>query len=333
MGRRLNPPEPGVRPLCVFGPIHYQEVPEAFMDLIASLTGKSPSTTGAGSEGALTKGPFNALPPVYDLNAAFVSYILTDLPIFCSAAGWVGPRLRVDHDISLLIPEIWCRMTPEERTPAYLIAHGYLERCTDLEVDGQPVLASRLGWRITARFVQTFCGRVLSHPSTIFEEDLLQPEKQDVAVFAAGVENIVGAMREAAAHYFADGSVELAVPPLRALLHLMRDGTWEGRGADDPAFRALFTREALLASPWYRARLEAQRTMDAHLADRHVRYLEKFLTRANYADVAARLDIHARLDRLRATARATRATGYIESLTGTLGVDPSIVAALPKNPA
>ena len=132
---------------------------------------------------------------------------------------------------------------------------------------------------------------------------------------------------------FADGSVELAVPPLRALLHLMRDGTWEGRGADDPAFRALFTREALLASPWYRARLEAQRTMDAHLADRHVRYLEKFLTRANYADVAARLDIRARLDRLRATARATRATGYIESLTGTLGVDPSIVAVLPKTPA
>ena len=333
MGRRLNPPEPGVRPLCVFGPIHYQEVPEAFMDLIASLTGKSPSTTGAGSEGALTKGPFNALPPIYDLNAAFVSFVLTDLPIFCSAAGWVGPRLRVDHDISLLIPEIWCRMSPEERTPEYLISHGYLERCTDLEVNGQRVLASRLGWRITARFVQTFCGRVLSHPSTIFEEDLLQPEKQDVAVFAEGVENIVGAMREAAAHYFADGSIEQAVPPLRALLHLMRDGTWEGRGPDDPAFRALFTRAALLNSAWYRARLEAQRAMDEHLANRHVHYLEKFLTRTNYADVATRLDIRRRLDRLQATARATRTTGYIEKLTGTLGVDPSIVAALPKTPA
>jgi len=31
MGRRLNPPEPGVRPLCVFGPIHYLELPEALM--------------------------------------------------------------------------------------------------------------------------------------------------------------------------------------------------------------------------------------------------------------------------------------------------------------
>ena len=65
-GRRNNPPDEGIRPLCVYGPIHYQELPELFMDYICSLTGKSPSTTGAGSEGALTKGPFNALarPPI-----------------------------------------------------------------------------------------------------------------------------------------------------------------------------------------------------------------------------------------------------------------------------
>ena len=48
-------------PLAVYNPIHYQELPELFMDFICSLTGKSPSTTGFGSEGALTKGPFNAL--------------------------------------------------------------------------------------------------------------------------------------------------------------------------------------------------------------------------------------------------------------------------------
>ena len=141
VGRRLNPPEAGVRPLCVFGPIHYQELPEAFMDFIASLTGRSPSTTGAGSEGALTKGPFNSLPPIYDLNAALTSYILTGLPIFSTAAGWVGPRHRVDHDISLLVPEIWCRMTPPEREPPYLIAQGHLERCVDFDHAGRRVLA------------------------------------------------------------------------------------------------------------------------------------------------------------------------------------------------
>ncbi|MDP3178590.1 MAG: hypothetical protein Q8M76_11865, partial [Spirochaetaceae bacterium] len=58
-GRRNNPADQkaGIRPLAVYGPIHYQDLPELFMDFICSLTGKSPSTTGAGSEGALTKGP------------------------------------------------------------------------------------------------------------------------------------------------------------------------------------------------------------------------------------------------------------------------------------
>ena len=329
MGRRLNPPEPGIRPLCVFNPIHYQELPEAFMDLIASLTGKSPSTTGTGSEGALTKGPFNALPPIYDLNAAYVSFALTGLPIFSTAAGWVGPHHRVDHDISLLVPEIWCRMTPPERVPAYLINGGHLERCTDFDHQGRRVLASRLGWRITARFVQTFSGRVLGNPSSLFDEEFLRPETQDADVFADGVDNIVAAMRDAAEHYFADGSVEQAVPPLRALLHIMRDGTWEGRGPDDPAFRALFTREALLASDWYRARLEAQRAIDLHLLEKQTRYLEKFLTRTNYADVAERLAIVDRLARVKDAARIAREPGYVEKLTGTLGVEPSIAAAQP----
>jgi len=330
MGRRLNPPENNIKPLCVFGPIHYQELPEAFMDLIASLTGKSPSTTGAGSEGALTKGPFNALPPIYDLNAALTSFVLTGLPVFSTAAGWVGPRHRVDHDISLLVPEIWCRMTPPEREPAYLIAEGHLERCKDFDFNGRKVLASRLGWRITARFVQTFCGRVLGNPSSVFDEEFLQPEKQDVAVFADGVENIVAAMRAAANNYFSDNSIEDACPPLRALLHIMRDGAWEGRGADDPVFRALFTRDSLLASDWYRARLEAQRTVDAKLGERQAKYLEEFLTRPNYADVAARLDVRGRLARATNSTVATQKSAYLEKLTGTLGAEPAIAAAMGK---
>jgi hypothetical protein len=40
-GRRNNPQdkERGIRPLAVYNPIHYQELPELFMDLICSLTG------------------------------------------------------------------------------------------------------------------------------------------------------------------------------------------------------------------------------------------------------------------------------------------------------
>ena len=324
MGRRLNPPEKGVRALCVFNPIHYQELPEAFMDLIASLTGKSPSTTGAGSEGALTKGPFNALPPIYDLNAALVSFLLTDLPAFSTAAGWVGPKLRVDHDVSLLVPEIWCRMTPEERVPKYLIEHGYLEKCEDFEHDGKPVLASRLGYRVTARFAQTFLGRVLSNPSTVFDEEHLRPELTDPAVFADGMDNIVGAMKAAAEHYFADGSVNEACPPLQALLHIMRDGAWNGHALASPEVRRLFDRDEMLKSDWYAARLEAKRKIDAAAWDAHARYLEKFLKRANYADVSVQLEIPARLDRVIARARAAASTGYLAQLRGTLGAEPAV---------
>ncbi len=327
-GRRLNPPETGIKPMCVFGPVHYQELPEAFMDFIASLTGKSPSTTGAGSEGALTKGPFNALPPIHDLNAALVSYILTDLSVFSSAAGWVGPKYRVDHDISLLVPEIWARMSAEERAPAFLIEHGYLERCTDWIHDGKPVLANRLGWRVTSRFVQTFCGRVLSNPSTLFNEEQLRPELQDRAVFASGMENIVHAMRTAAQSYFADGSIQQAVPPLYALLHIMRDGNWNGADASDPEFRALFTRQHVLASEWYGARLEAQQRRDIAQRDARVDYLQKLLSRENYSDVATELGIRQKLTDAKASAAAAREKNYTARLTGTLGIDPALVPAV-----
>ena len=71
----IPPEDPQIRSLAVFNPIHYLELPELFMEFICSMTGKSPSTTGAGSEGALTKGPFNALPPIIDLNNALVALV------------------------------------------------------------------------------------------------------------------------------------------------------------------------------------------------------------------------------------------------------------------
>ena len=110
----------------------------------------------------------------------------------------------------------------------------------------------------------------------------------------------------------------------------MRDGTWDGRNTDDPVFRALFTRESLLASDWYRARLEAQRTIDVHLAESQARYLEKFLTRSNYADVASRLNIRDRLARATAAAAAAREPDYLKKLMGTLGAEPEIAAELGK---
>jgi hypothetical protein len=108
----------------------------------------------------------------------------------------------------------------------------------------------------------------------------------------------------------------------------MRDGNWEGRTADDETFRALFSRDTLLASEWYAARLDAQQEVDAHLWERHARYLEKFLQRSNYADVAAQLDIRGRLERVTRNLRATRGPAYTKSLVGTLGAEPYIASEL-----
>lgn len=325
-GRRNNPPDPaaGIRPLSAYSPIHYMELPELFMEFITSITGKSPSTTGAGSEGALTKGPFNALPPIIDLNNALVSQLLTGHHAYLTSAGWIGPHLRVDHDVSLLVPEIWCRMTPEERDPQFLIRGGYLEHCDDFTHDGRTVSASRLGYRITRRFVRSFFGRVFNHPHVVFPEAILRPELQDAAIFADAVDNIVVTQRRVAEHYFEDGSIEAACPPLRALLHIMRDNLWEGRTLEHPDVRRMFTRDYLLASDWYAARLRAKQRIDVTLWQRHARYLKAFLAKSSYADEARRLQIDRRLIHVQRSLTAARKESYVRTLVGTLGADPAV---------
>jgi hypothetical protein len=321
-GRRNNPPEPGIRPLAVYNPIHYFELPELFMEFICSMTGKSPSTTGAGSEGALTKGPFNALPPIIDLNNALVSYILTGHQGFVTAAGYVGPKLRVDHDVSLLVPEVWCRMTAEQRDPKFLIEEHCLEKCQDFEHNGKTVLAGRLGYRINSRFVRRFFGRVFNHPHSVFTEEMLRPELQSMEVFVDGMDNIIATQKRVAQMYFDDGSVAQACPPLKALLHIMLHDQWEGKGLDNPEFRKLFTREYLLGSDWYSARLAAKQKLDRKLWRRHVEYLDKFLKRASHADESARLGLSERLARAKATLQLVDAPAYLQSLRGTIGAEP-----------
>jgi hypothetical protein len=323
-GRRNNPPEPaaGIRSLAVFNPVHYMELPELFMEFISSMTGKSPSTTGAGSEGALTKGPFNALPPIIDLNAALVSFALTDYDAFISSAGHIGPQARVDHDISLLIPEVWCRMTPAERQPAFLIDNGYFEKCEDFAFNGRKVAAGRLGYRMTSNFVRTFFGRIFSYPYAVFTEEMLRPEKQDLAIFADGVDNIVSTHQRVAESYFADGSIEMACPPLQALLHIMAHGHFEGRDVTHPAVRVLFNRDSVMASAWYARRLEAKQKLDISLWRRHATYLENFLKKKNYADEAARLGIPAKLESAWQRYHKVKTGEYLASLQGTIGLQP-----------
>lgn len=324
-GRRANPPQPeiGLPPLAVYGPIHYQELPELFMDFISSLTGRSPSTTGFGTEGALTKGPFNALPPVVDVNNALVSAILTGYEGYTSVAGYVGPHYRVDHDLSMLVPELWCRMKVSERDPRFLIENGYLEKVEDFEYQGRKVLASRLGYRITRQFAEHFLGRIFENPDAVFPEEWLRPETQGLEHFVQGVEAIVESQRRVALQYFEDGSVEMACPPVRALLHIMAFGHYEGRGADDPAIRRMFTREALLESDWYAERLRAFQASQTALWERHLRTLEAAAAQRDPAGLYAGLGLESRIAAAKAKLERARSAEYLRGLRGTIGLDPA----------
>jgi hypothetical protein len=294
------------------------------MDYICSLTGKSPSTTGFGSEGALTKAPFNALLPVVDINSAVVSAILTGAAGFTTAAGYIGPNFRVDHDNSMLVPELWCRMRVHERDPKFLIEKGYLERVEDFTFEGRIVRASRLGFRITALFVDHFLGRIFELPSAVFPEEMLRPEKQNLTVFAAGVDAIVSTQRKVALNYFEDGSIADACPPVRALLHIMAFGEYEGMTAGDDQLRALFSYESLLQSDWYKARLHARQSVERNLWQRRIQSLASYL---DSSPTPPDLRLGERLETARKRLQTVSEPQYWRTLVGTIGADPSI---LPK---
>ncbi len=325
-GRRNNPPDPEnkIRGLAVYNPIHYQELPELFMDYICSLTGKSPSTTGAGSEGALTKSPFNALRTTIDLNAALVSMILTGTPGFSTPAGHIGTSCRFDHDISLLVPEIWCRLSPEERDPERLIEKQMLEPIPDIvQNDGTTLPARRLGYRITKKFARAFLGRIFDIPEAVFTDEILQPELQDAEAFSDGIQQIMEAYKRVASQYIEDGSIEDACPPLKVLLEIMATGQHEGRDERDPEIRKMFTRESLLSSTWYAERLQMQQQRDVQLWTRHLDSVNRYLEdRRNWDDeYIQKLKQNKKISE--ENLKIVSAPEHLQNLVGMIGADPT----------
>ena len=319
-GRRNNPPEGKIPALCAYNPLHYMELPELFMEFISSMTGKSPSTTGAGSEGALTKAPFNALPAVFDLNSSFLSFVLSGYDGWLSSAGFIGPKVEVAHDISLLVPEIFCRMSPAERDAKTLIEGGYLEKLEDYDKDGELILASRLGYRMTEKFMRAYFGRIFLHPDTVFTPEMLRPELQDADIFADSMRTISTTHARVAKAYFDDGTVSLAVPPIRALLEIMVNGVCsEGWTLDDPELREMFTRESVLASDWYAERIDAKQAEAVRRAERGIAHLEQFMADPRNASACEEIDVQARLDQVRKFHDRAVTAEYRQQLVGTLG--------------
>jgi phosphoenolpyruvate carboxykinase (diphosphate) len=323
-GRRNNPAnkKAGIRPLSVFNPIHYQELPELFMDFICSLTGKSPSTTGAGSEGALTKGPFNMLVPTSDLNNALLSFILTEYQGFSSAAGYIGPDYRFDHDISILMPEIWARLVPEDRDPKLLIKNGCLEKLDDFEYKGKKILASRLGYRITKNFAFRCMNRLFDEPLAVFNEKMLKPELQNMEDFVDGINNIVEAQQKVAVCYFEDGSIESAIPPLKVLLHIMAYGHYEGKDISSAELRKFFDRDEVINSSWYKERLKLKQKKALSILGKQIKYLQNFLSNVDNAALVKEMNLTERMQKAKERNDYLMSDKYLNDLVGTIGADP-----------
>jgi hypothetical protein len=210
-------------------------------------------------------------------------------------------------------------MTPEERNPEFLIKNGCLDRVPDIDFEGRTLPSSRLGWRINRRFVRMFFGRIFNYPHLVFTPEMLEPEKQDLAQFADAMDNIIQTQRQVAESYFADGGIEIACPPLRALLHIMRDGHFQNKTLFDPEIRSLFDAATALSSDWYQERLESTAKHDRKLWHRHVKNLETFSRRAHNAEVCVRLNMEARLDLAHSMLRSVNSPNYAHSLRGTIG--------------
>jgi hypothetical protein len=158
----------------------------------------------------------------------------------------------------------------------------------------------------------------------VFTPEMLRPELQDMDVFADGMENIVSTHQHVAQSYFNDGTVEYACPPLKALLHIMAKGSFEGKDLSHQEIRKLFTRRALYASDWYKARISAKQKIDAKLWKRHVNALEDFLARSRDVDEVYLLTIEDRLTEARAQLARVNSETYLEELRGAIGAEPSL---------
>ena len=171
-------------------------------------------------------------------------------------------------------------------------------------------------------FVDHFLGRIFETPDSVFPEEMLRPELQDLEMFSAGVDAIVEAQRRVAMNYFEDGSFEAACPPLRALLEIMAHGSYYGMGVDHPEVRGMFTREALLASDWYNERLRVKQQRDIALWSRHVHALEQFRATEQEFPPQDGIDFASRFALADAQLARVSSPAYLDELRNTIGADP-----------
>lgn len=208
------------------------------------------------------------------------------------------------------------RLLSHERNPKWLIEHGFLEKVPEVEFKGKALKTHLLGYRITRSFVIHFLGRIFTTPELLFTDEMLKPELQGDEVFAEGMENIWTTHQNVAENYFADGAVELACPPLKALLNIMAKGEHEGMTLNSPELRKMFDRDVILSSEWYQERLASFQKREIHF----LKKLEHGIQ--NGRETMDTLPEKAKWIQDRLT--FVQSSGYLKSLVGTIGRDPGL---------
>jgi phosphoenolpyruvate carboxykinase (diphosphate) len=203
-----------------------------------------------------------------------------------------------------------------------LIRSGMLERINDFVHNGLHIPASRLGYRITEKFVRAYLARVFDNPGKVFTKEILKPELQDPDSFADGILHITEAQQRVAQRYMEDGSYELACPPLQALLSIMATGDYEGKTVND---------DALIASDWYRRRLRHKKQRDIEHWRAFEQRLSSHMNERYHLVNEDELGIAERLAYAKSMRARAESPGYEDEIVGTLGADPMQPSLLSKS--
>ena len=175
---------------------------------------------------------------------------------------------------------------------------------------GRTILASRLGYRITALFVDRFLGRMFETPDAVFPEEMLRPEKQGLEIVRRRRGRHCGSAAARGAELFRGRQRGGRVPSAEgaAAHHGIRQIPRHQRGRS--RLRAMFTRESLLESDWYKDRLKAKQAVDIALWTRHTAALEKTPWQGRLTEAYGQLN-------------KVKSESYLRELVGTIGADPS----------
>src|SRR4029078_5767346 len=116
-----------------------------------------------------------------------------------------------------------------------------------------------------------------------------------------------------------------ACPPLRALLTIMADGSYEGKDVHHPEIRRMFTQEAVEESAWYRERLVTKQQLDERTWRNRVEMLNSWLSKNSAANESFATEVAARRQLATAKLEKIMSTSYLDQLRGTLGVDVKLL--------